>query len=142
MRFNHTSHGYCSSLMLDNSPPHEEDHTLCQQRRGDLDPHLTHGSTGPKTPRPIRHLDPFIRFCSAHRPTDHATPSVAKGRIARAVPRGRTTFRLQLPYTIDKPTSSNRSDDTTRQSFLSLANSYDVLWLNWACTRDPLATAV
>jgi len=62
-------------------------------RMGDLDsqsPHPIHGSSGPPESTPKRHFDPFSRFCRAHdcetdrptdRQTDHATSSVAIGRI-------------------------------------------------------------
>ena len=46
-------------------------------------PHRIPGSLDPResAPSPKRHLDRFSGFCSTHRPTDHATPSVAMGCI-------------------------------------------------------------
>jgi len=55
---------------------------------GDLDPYLIRGSLVHPSQHPARHNDQFSRFCTARgrdrqtdRPTDHATPSVAIGRI-------------------------------------------------------------
>jgi len=57
---------------------------------GESRPYLTYGSLGPRKISPNPHLDRFIGFCRAHerdrhtdteRYADHATPSVAIGRI-------------------------------------------------------------
>jgi len=85
-----TAHGrkslYSYTLRGANTIPLKISHS-----RADLqDSHLIHGSLGPSQSSPKRHLDRFSHFCTAHeswswqsgdRQTDHATPSVAIGRI-------------------------------------------------------------
>ena len=60
-----------------------------------LDPHLTHGSLDQLSEYPERHHDKFSRFAGltavTDQQTDHATPSVAIGRMKLVMRCGLTT---------------------------------------------------